>query len=208
MDLRTVVGPVAPSGFHHMHVLHQGSLAPKQTPRRPASQQPRRVGGLPRHSSCSRRKLGCQSGKDFGPQSALDSVLAWGDILTLTATEISSDRVPINQAGMLCSVLVLCWVGTATATGDYRYKSASNQALFGQQQVNIILAALNSSITWLMFVPVALAFYASLVSHSWMPKGPFASSPGELPAQVEVLLASLFTISTWRAIYAGLRPYI
>ncbi len=59
-----------------------------------------------------------------------------------------------------------------------------------------------------MFVPVALAFYAAGVSHAWMPKTPFTSSPGELPAQVEVLLASLFTVSTWRAIYAGLRPYI
>ena len=37
---------------------------------------------------------------------------------------------------------------TATATGDYRYKAASNQMLFGQQQINMILAAINCSVTW------------------------------------------------------------
>ena len=62
----------------------------------------------------------------------------------------------------------------------------------------------------IVFVPVALACYASMVSHSWMPKTAFVSSsqPGELPAQLEVLVASLFTISSWRGIYAGLRTYI
>lgn len=25
----------------------------------------------------------------------------------------SSDRVPLSQAGMLCAVLVLCWVGVS-----------------------------------------------------------------------------------------------
>ena len=28
----------------------------------------------------------------------------------------SSDRVPINQAGMLCAVLVLCWVAVSLPT--------------------------------------------------------------------------------------------
>jgi hypothetical protein len=60
----------------------------------------------------------------------------------------------------------------------------------------------------LMFVPVALAFYASLVSHNWMPKSPFTAVAGELPAQLEVLVSSLFTIATWRGSYAALRPYI
>ena len=188
---------------------------------------------------------------------------------------------------------------TAIATGDYRYKAASNQMLFGQQQINMVLAAINCSVTWVsrhsapqntfqatlfllcrcsmcpfapfkapvppdspscvhfmfnlliekghisiataagrpgsfrgmncicillracmtmgqlhilqvVFVPVVLACYASLVSHSWMPKTVFmpSSQPGELPAQLEVLVASLFTISSWRGIYAGFRTYI
>ncbi len=61
-----------------------------------------------------------------------------------------------------------------------------------------------------MFVPVALACYASLVSHNWMPNTTFTASgnPSELPAQLEVLLAALFTVSSWRGIYAAVRPYI
>lgn len=201
--------PAALSGSNCLQAINlAGTTGQALPPKRQANRGPRKLVGLARQGTSSRRTQRCQNSKHYGPQNALDSVLAWGDILTLTATEISNDRVPLNQTGLLCSVLVLCWVGTATASGDYRYKSASNQVLFGQHQVTIVLAALSSCITWLMFVPVALAFYASLVSHNWMPKSPFTAVAGELPAQLEVLVSSLFTIATWRGSYAALRPYI
>ena len=36
------------------------------------------------------RSIACRGGKYYGPQNALDTTLAWGDILTLTATEVVS----------------------------------------------------------------------------------------------------------------------
>ena len=51
-----------------------------------------------------------------------------------------------------------------------------------------------------MFAPVALAGYASLIAHGYMPSQPFAPSQhlGELPAQLEVLVSAMFTVSAWR----------
>ena len=59
-----------------------------------------------------------------------------------------------------------------------------------------------------MFAPVAVACYASLVSHRIIPSVAFTSKHGEMSPQLEVLLASLFTVSSWRGIYAGLRPFM
>lgn len=50
----------------------------------------RRRGSQARERIDRWQHLRCSSGKFYGPQNALDSTLAWGDILTLTATEIVS----------------------------------------------------------------------------------------------------------------------
>ena len=55
----------------------------------------------------------------------------------------------VNRWGVVTGAQhCLCTLQTASAKGDYRYKSASNQVLFGQQQINMFLAAFNSSTTW------------------------------------------------------------
>lgn len=56
-----------------------------------------------------------------------------------------------------------------------------------------------------MFTPAVLACYASLVAHRFIPTSLFASKHGELAPQLEVLVAALFTVSSWRGIYAFVR---
>ena len=64
------------------------------------------------------------------------------------------------------------------------------------------------SLLQVMFAPVAAACYAYMVSHRLVPVLAFTSKHGELSPQIEVLLACLFTVSGWRGIYAGLKPFI
>jgi hypothetical protein len=67
-----------------------GTTGQALPPKRQANRGPRKLVGLARQGTSSRRTQRCQNSKHYGPQNALDSVLAWGDILTLTATEIVS----------------------------------------------------------------------------------------------------------------------
>lgn len=60
-----------------------------------------------RRSRSRQSNVHCRGGKYYGPQNALDSTLAWGDILTLTATEIVSSclafKLHINDFPQLAS---------------------------------------------------------------------------------------------------------
>lgn len=149
-------------------------------------------------------------GDDRRPSSknVLDTTMAWGDILTLLATELASERIPMSVCGIHCTVTILAWVGVATAKGDYRYRPPS--FLFGAQQRAMLLACLSGALTWALFVPTVLASYASMVTHHFLDPSLLVqhSSEHQLPAQLEVIFAALWSVSSWRGVYAGLRPYI
>ena len=63
-----------------------------------------------------------------------------------------------------------------------------------------------------LFAPIVLAAYASMVAHHWLPSEAFRTVANntypELPAQMEVILAALWTVACWRGIYSALRLYI
>ncbi|KAK9834886.1 hypothetical protein WJX81_006502 [Elliptochloris bilobata] len=172
------------------------------------------AGALPPSATAAQQKaLGparcSQGGKNRKRPSRnlLDTTMAWGDIMTLLATQLASHR--IAPSGALVSVLVLAWVATATAKGDYRMGPVP----FGNSSAHrdaTVSALLSSALTWVLFLPTSLVLYAVLATHHWLDVGPFAASsdPYELPAQVEVLFAALWSVSAWRGIYTGLRPYI
>ncbi|CAK0784590.1 hypothetical protein CVIRNUC_007794 [Coccomyxa viridis] len=149
-------------------------------------------------------------GDDKRPSSknVLDTTMAWGDILTLLATELASERIPISVCGIHCTVTILAWVGVASVKGDYRYKPPS--FLFGAQQRAMALACLSGALTWALFVPTVLAGYASMVTHHILDASLLVhhGSEHQLPAQLEVIFAALWSIASWRGVYAGLRPYI
>ncbi|BDA44565.1 hypothetical protein COCOBI_06-0410 [Coccomyxa sp. Obi] len=141
-------------------------------------------------------------------KNVLDTTMAWGDILTLMATELASERIPLSVCGLHCTVTILAWVGVAVAKGDYRYRVPST--VFGAQQTTMILASFSAACTWALFVPTVLASYASMVTHQILDPAVLVShtTDTQLPAQLEVIFASLWSVASWRGIYAGLRPYI
>lgn len=47
------------------------------------------------------------------PRNSVDTTLAWGDAITLAATELASERIPISQLGFLCSIMIVSWVGVS-----------------------------------------------------------------------------------------------
>ncbi|CAL5229541.1 g12888 [Coccomyxa viridis] len=149
-------------------------------------------------------------GDDRRPSSknVLDTTMAWGDILTLLATELASERVPVSVCGIHCTVTILAWVGVATAKGDYRYRPPN--FLFGAQQKAMLLACFSGALTWALFVPTVLAGYASMVTHHVLDSSLLVQhgQSHQLPAQLEVIFASLWSVASWRGVYAGLRPYI
>ncbi|EIE21334.1 hypothetical protein COCSUDRAFT_56557 [Coccomyxa subellipsoidea C-169] len=124
------------------------------------------------------------------------------------ATELASERIPLSVCGLHCTVTILAWVGVAVAKGDYRYRTPST--VFGAQQTAMILASFSAAVTWALFVPTVLASYASMVTHHILDPAVLVShsSDAQLPAQLEVIFASLWSVASWRGIYAALRPYI
>eukprot|EP00884_Botryococcus_braunii_P018665 jgi/Botrbrau1/5482/Bobra.27_1s0025.1 len=73
----------------------------------------------------------------------------------------------------------------------------------------MILSVITAATTWAIFVPTALATYASMVSHHWIDHSAFLPSGQgwELAPQVEVVVATFWTLISWRGIYTVVRPY-
>lgn len=137
------------------------------------------------------------------PQSTkLDSSMIWGDIMMLTATELASERLPKQVTGVLSLTLLAAWIGVATAKGDYTVKQ---QHTFSYQYAyGILLGMQQAAITWLLFVPTAMAMYACLVSHHLLDSSVFRVPPGaRVSPEGEVMIAALFTLMSWRGIYSS-----
>ncbi|KAK9810509.1 hypothetical protein WJX72_012008 [[Myrmecia] bisecta] len=142
----------------------------------------------------------------------IDPTLVWGDCMMLLSTELASDRVPKDQMGLLSGVLVAAWVGVAVAVtkGDYRYKYSEPSMIYfnSPYATAMLIAMFTAATTWALFVPTALAAYASMVVHHLLDVDVIrqpASSPYALPPELEVVMAVLWTVSSWRGIYAAYR---
>ncbi|KAK9792510.1 hypothetical protein WJX73_008124 [Symbiochloris irregularis] len=141
----------------------------------------------------------------------IDTTLAWGDILMMTATQIASERIPLTQAGFLSGVLVATWVGVASMKGDYqRRRTEPLMPFFGDHYRHMFRALLTSASTWIIFVPTTVVVCMSLLSRHYLDWAPFAAKHAaeDMPAEAEVLLASLWTLGAWRGTYAMLRPFL
>ncbi|DBA82752.1 TPA: hypothetical protein ACH3X1_006981 [Trebouxia sp. C0004] len=137
------------------------------------------------------------------PQSTkLDSSMIWGDIMMLTATELASERLPKQVTGVLSLTLLAAWIGVATAKGDYTVKQRHTFSY--QYAYGILLGMQQAAITWLLFVPTAMAMYACLVSHHLLDSSVFRIPPGaHVSPEGEVMIAALFTLMSWRGIYSS-----
>ncbi|KAL3157899.1 hypothetical protein ABBQ32_012308 [Trebouxia sp. C0010 RCD-2024] len=138
------------------------------------------------------------------PQSTkLDSSMIWGDIMMLTATELASERLPKQVTGVLSLTLLAAWIGVAAAKGDYTVSKRRHSLSF-EYAYAILLGMQQAAITWLLFVPTAMAMYACLVSHHLLDSSVFRIPPGcRTSPEGEVMLAALFTLMSWRGIYSS-----
>lgn len=132
----------------------------------------------------------------------LDSSMMWGDIMMLTATELASERLPKHATGVLTLTLIAAWLGAAAAKGDYTAKP--RQRVSYQYAYSMWIGMEQAAITWLLFIPTAMAMYAALVSHHLLDSAVFKVPPGSRTSpEGEVMLAALFTLMSWRGIYSS-----
>lgn len=119
--------------------------------------------------------------------------------MMIAATHLSSNMIPLEDQPALIATVVLSWFVVALVKGDYAEEEPLSRMAreLGFDVYNGITGALS---TWLLFVPVALVCYATLVSQDLLDAGVVvANVPGrEVSAELEVLLAILVTLCCWR----------
>jgi len=138
-----------------------------------------------------------------------DGALMLGDCVMIAATEASSDRVGWAAMPVLGGVLLGSWLLVAVARGDYAPPREEPSSLAAMLGLPALVAITDAMLTWALTVPCALAAYAGLVSSGSVPpelmlhlgEGPHRG----LAPQMEVVLATVITLSAWRGIAARLR---
>ena len=111
----------------------------------------------------------------------------------------------------MATALVLSWVGVAACKGDYTLTGAGPAMFWGARQAAMLRALAAAATTWALCVPTCLAVDAALCTHGLLsPAALVGAAPpsGTCPAQVEVLLACLVTLASWRGIYVGLKDML
>jgi hypothetical protein len=124
------------------------------------------------------------------------------------ATELSSERLPLEQLPALASVAVLSWVVAGAALGDYMARPDPDaNPLSDALGWPIFAAIVNAMITWAVALVVSLLGYSWLVSSFVVDPAMVMEVPhdGELSPQLEVSVALLITMSCWRGTAARLR---
>lgn len=131
-----------------------------------------------------------------------DGTLMCGDVVMLLATEASSDRIPWDQLPYLAAVVITSWVVTATAKGDYRGNQFDDFEIMSG--LYIVRAIFGATATWAISTTLAILGYSFLVSHFLVNPELLVVSK-EVSPQIEVIVAMLVTMTSWRGIAARLR---
>ncbi len=76
--------------------------------------------------------------------------LLWGDGVMICATELASNRIPLEEAGLLSGIMLGIWATVGTLKGDYSSNSRREPTVF----FNVLLldAMSSSMMTWVRFV--------------------------------------------------------
>eukprot|EP00192_Tetraselmis_astigmatica_P019054 CAMPEP_0117676004 /NCGR_PEP_ID=MMETSP0804-20121206/15919_1 /TAXON_ID=1074897 /ORGANISM="Tetraselmis astigmatica, Strain CCMP880" /LENGTH=236 /DNA_ID=CAMNT_0005485069 /DNA_START=160 /DNA_END=870 /DNA_ORIENTATION=- len=134
-----------------------------------------------------------------------DPVMIAGDTLMLIATELSSDRIPLQDQGFLCFVVCASWTLVAYARGDYNSENLDLEQFEDFWILAPMLASMQAALyTWVVFVLLVAGLLAYLVSANLFDPAILQHGENESPAMTEVLVGSVLTMASWRGIYAGL----
>lgn len=137
-----------------------------------------------------------------------DGILILGDAVMVLATELSSERIALEQIPALGGVAVASWVIAGAILGDYTQEPDPDaNPLSDALGWPIFAAVVNAMITW------ALGMVVSIFGFSWLVSN-FIVEPemvlevardGMLSPQLEISVALLITMSCWRGMAARLR---
>lgn len=159
-----------------------------------------------------------------------DGTLVLGDAVMVASTQLSSERISWDEAGPLLAVSVAAWVLAAAARGDYLPDRAReyDDPLSLSLGFPVLIGIADACVTWAVAVVPAVGADAWLAAHFLVNPltvaaavSPYAAAataglttfaqgaagPPEhvLSPQLEVLVAMLITMSSWRGIAAWLR---
>lgn len=153
-----------------------------------------------------------------------DPMLVGGDAFVLLSMQMSSSTLPIQNTGTVSLLLLATWTAVATAKRDYSVNLDTYDAWSVAEPV--ISAIKVSALTWVIFAPLMAIVYGSFISNNLLYIGdaiPVAaasavSHPGGLWAlqqeqldlctpELEVIIASLICVTSWRAFYSAFRSW-
>ncbi|KAF6249838.1 hypothetical protein COO60DRAFT_1706334 [Scenedesmus sp. NREL 46B-D3] len=138
----------------------------------------------------------------------LDGLLILGDAVMLLATEMSSERLPLEQVPALASVAVISWVAAGAVLGDYAMlRDPDENPLSNAMGWPIFQAVVNAMITWAVAMVFSIGGFSWLVS-SYVVEPELVlevARDGMLSPQLEISVAMLITMSCWRGMAARLR---
>lgn len=139
----------------------------------------------------------------------MDGALIMGDAVMMTATELSSTRLPWDQdLKYLLGVMVLSWFAAAFSLGDYRGVPPTTDNLYLQLFLGpSFISLLDATVTWALAAVIAMLSYSILVNQNIIDAAPLMDGLGtdDLSPQLEVAVASLITLPCWRGIAAKIR---
>lgn len=138
----------------------------------------------------------------------LDGLLILGDAVMLLATELSSERIPLEQVPALASVAILSWIAAGAILGDYAMlRDPDENPLSNAMGWPIFQAVVNAMITWAVALVLSIGGFSWLVSNYVVEPELVleVARDGQLSPQLEISVALLITMSCWRGMAARLR---
>lgn len=183
----------------------------------------------PRISGCDRRQkkprvadVTASSTKD--QQLRFDPMLVGGDMFVLLSVQMATTELPVQNTGIVSLLLLATWTAVAALKSDYAVDNVTYDAWSVAEPV--ITAIKSTALTWIIFAPLMAVVYGALISQGLLYTGqsiPAAaasvlSHPVPLWAvaeqhldistpEVEVIIASLVCVTSWRAFYSAFRSW-
>lgn len=124
------------------------------------------------------------------------------------ATELSSERIALEQIPALGGVAVLSWIVAGAVLGDYTAEPDPDaNPLSDAMGWPIFAAVVNAMITWALGMVVSIFGFSWLVSNLVVEPEMVVevARDGQLSPQLEISVALLITMSCWRGMAARMR---
>lgn len=138
----------------------------------------------------------------------VDGYMILGDAVMVLATEVASERVPLNEMPYLAGVAVFSWILAGAVLGDYKNEPDPDaNPLSNMLGWPVVVAIANACITWAVsMVPAMIGFSVLVSNYVVTPEVVLeVERDGMLSPQLEVSVALLVTMLCWRGMAARLR---